>query len=187
MMGARRKDSGAVAGGPQEQSNKVCKRARDGAGIAGCLREDCAQATVEMVVVVPVLIVLALISYNVMMFLSAVARFDRVAPDIVLAHAASPAGECGNGASVAGVVAERLEDAMEPYDVEIEVTCDGQDETGAGAVLSLVGGQRTYRCVMGYVPWPTRLSIAGVSLGAPLMLEHAREVTVDPWRPGVVM
>lgn len=55
-------------------------------------RETRAQATVEMAVVAPVLIVLALIVYNIMMFLSATARFDRVAPDIVLAHAASPAG-----------------------------------------------------------------------------------------------
>ena len=50
------------------------------------------RATVEMAVVAPVLIVLALIVYNIMMFLSATARFDRVAPDIVLAHAVSPVG-----------------------------------------------------------------------------------------------
>ena len=51
------------------------------------LREERAQATVEMAVVTPVLLVLALIVYNVMIFASAVARFDRVVPDIVLAHA----------------------------------------------------------------------------------------------------
>ena len=42
------------------------------------LREERAQATVEMAVVTPVLLVLALIVYNVMTFASAVARFDRV-------------------------------------------------------------------------------------------------------------
>ena len=46
------------------------------------LREERAQATVEMAVVTPVLLVLALIVYNVMIFASAVARFDRVVPDI---------------------------------------------------------------------------------------------------------
>ena len=51
------------------------------------LREERAQATVEMAVVTPVLLVLALIVYNVMIFAGAVARFDRVVPDIVLAHA----------------------------------------------------------------------------------------------------
>ncbi len=54
------------------------------------LREERAQATVEMAVVTPVLLVLALIVYNVMIFASAVARFDRVVPDIVLAHAVAP-------------------------------------------------------------------------------------------------
>lgn len=58
-----------------------------------CLHEECAQATVEMAVVTPVLLVLALIVYNIMVYAGAVARFDRVVPDIVLAHAAAPGGE----------------------------------------------------------------------------------------------
>lgn len=49
--------------------------------------EERAQATVEMAVVVPVLLVLALIVYNIMLFVAATARFDRIAPDIVAAHA----------------------------------------------------------------------------------------------------
>ena len=57
------------------------------------LREERAQATAEMAVVTPVLLVLALIVYNVMTFASAVARFDRVVPDIVLAHAVASEGE----------------------------------------------------------------------------------------------
>lgn len=56
------------------------------------LREERAQATVEMAVVTPVLLVLALIVYNVMIFASAAARFDRVVPDIVLAHAVASEG-----------------------------------------------------------------------------------------------
>ena len=63
------------------------------------LNEERAQATVEMVVAAPVMIVLALIAYNLADFSAAVARFDRVAPDIVMAHAVSPEGEGGAGAS----------------------------------------------------------------------------------------
>ena len=146
--------------------------------------ETRAQATVEMVVVAPVLIVLALIVCNVMMFASATARFDRVAPDVVIAHAVSPAGSGGLG--VAGLVAEQLERAMEGYEVEVEVTCDADDASG-GSMLTLVGAPRTYRCTMRYAPWPSGLSIAGVNLGAPAHLEHVRSVVVDPWRPGVVL
>ena len=62
-------------------------------GVGAVLYEERAQATVEMAVVAPVLLALALIVYNVMVFAGAVARFDRVVPDIVLAHAVAPEGE----------------------------------------------------------------------------------------------
>ena len=74
-----------------------------------CRAEDRAQATVEMAVVAPVMLVLALIVYNVMMFVSATARFDRVAPDVVLAHGLAPAGDATgvlSGASAAAQVGE---------------------------------------------------------------------------------
>ena len=59
-------------------------------------------------------------------------------------------------------------------------------EDGSG-VDGTLGTFRTYTCTMHYEPWPSSLSIAGVSLGAPAVLTHERAVTVDPWRPGVVM
>lgn len=97
--------------------------------------ETRAQATVEMAVVAPVLIVLALIVYNIMMFLSATARFDRVAPDIVLAHAASPAGADDREGSVVGTVAAELSEAMGSYGVEIEVTCAEEESSGVGSIF----------------------------------------------------
>lgn len=66
------------------------------------LREERAQATVEIAVVTPVLLVLALIVYNVMIYASAVARFDRVVPDIVLAHAVAPSGRATKALSMPG-------------------------------------------------------------------------------------
>lgn len=154
-------------------------------------REIRAQATVEMAVVAPVLIVLALIVYNAMLFVSAIARFDRVAPDIVLAHGVSPAsaadGTHGTGGGAEEVVAEQLEAAMEGYNLEIEVKRESGSDQGGETVLSLVGALETYRCTMRYRPWPGGLSVAGVELGAPAFLVHERSVTVDPWRPGVII
>lgn len=151
------------------------------------VREERAQAVVEMAVVAPVMVVLALIVYNVMVFSAATARFDRVAPDVVLAHGVSPEGGEGAGtASAARTVEAQLAAAMEGYDVEVEVRVDEAGE-GGGSVLSLVGSLRTYSCTMRYAPWPSGFSIASVSLGAPVFLTHERAVTVDPWRPGVVL
>lgn len=151
-------------------------------------RESRAQATVEMAVIAPVLIVLALIAYNVMMFVVATARFDRVAPDIVLAHGVAPAGESmgTSGTAAAATVAAQLEHAMEGYDVEIEVAREQEGDERGDSVLSLAGPLATYRCTMRYRPWPGSLSIAGVELGAPAFLVHERPVTIDPWRSGVI-
>lgn len=150
--------------------------------------EERAQATVEMAVVIPVLLVLALIVYNIMLFVAAAARFDRIAPDIVAAHAVSPSGESdGSTDDSVGVIESQIEGAMAGYDVEIEVTCTEGGASSGDDLLTLIGGLRTYRCSMRMRPWPSSLSIAGVDLGAPVALAHHRDVTVDPWRPGVVM
>lgn len=150
--------------------------------------EERAQATVEMAVVVPVLLVLALIVYNIMLFVAATARFDRIAPDIVAAHAVSPSGESdGSTDDRVGVIESQIEGAMAGYDVEIEVTCTEGGASSGDDLLTLIGGLRTYRCSLRMRPWPSSLSIAGVDLGAPVALAHHRDVTVDPWRPGVVM
>lgn len=150
--------------------------------------EERAQATVEMAVVVPVLLVLALIVYNIMLFVAATARFDRIAPDIVAAHAVSPSGESdGSTDDSVGVIESQIEGAMAGYDVEIEVTCTEGGASSGDDLLTLIGGLRTYRCSMRMRPWPSSLSIAGVDLGAPVALAHHRDLTVDPWRPGVVM
>lgn len=150
--------------------------------------EERAQATVEMAVVIPVLLVLALIVYNIMLFVAATARFDRIAPDIVAAHAVSPSGESdGSTDDSVGVIESQIEGAMAGYDVEIEVTCTEGGASSGDDLLTLIGGLRTYRCSMRMRPWPSSLSIAGVNLGAPVALAHHRDVTVDPWRPGVVM
>ena len=154
-------------------------------GIRTRLCEERAQATVEMAVVTPVLLVLALIVYNVMVFADAVARFDRVVPDIVLAHAVAPSGE-GDDSSIdaSATVQAQIQHAMEGYDLQIEVSSEQGATTSDGGLLSLSGTFRTYTCTMRYEPWPSSLSVAGVSLGAPAKLSHERAVTVDPWRPG---
>lgn len=103
--------------------------------------EERAQATVEMAVMAPVLIIVALIVYNLMVFISATARFDRVAPDIVLAHGASPVG--GEGAATAAVAATvktELERAMGTYDIEVEVSV-AEEEDGSPHSTALAGGR----------------------------------------------
>ena len=96
------------------------------------LREERAQATVEMAVVT------ALIVYNVMIFASAVARFDRVVPDIVLAHAVASEGEGDeSSADASATVQTQILNAMEGYDLQIEVSSEQGAEASDGGLLSL--------------------------------------------------
>lgn len=157
---------------------------------AGVASEERAQATVEMAVVTPVLIVLALIVYNVMLFVSATARFDRVVPDVVIAQGVSPVGAEADASAddMSGQIRSALSSAMDGYGVEVEVACAKRDGLlGDSGELSMIGELKTYRCTMKLKPWPASLSIAGVDMGAPAFLKHARDVTIDPWKPGVVM
>ena len=109
-------------------------------------------------------------------------------PDIVLAHAVASEGEGDeSSADASATVQAQILNAMEGYDLQIEVSSEQGAKASDGGLLSLSGTFRTYTCTMHYEPWPTSLSIAGVPLGAPTTLSHERAVTVDPWRPGVVM
>lgn len=149
--------------------------------------EEGAQATVEMAVVVPIVLVLGLIVYNLMVFMAATARFDRVAPDIVLAHGVAPVSDGSAATDGTDAITAQLEQAMGGYDVAVEVQCEWEGGKEDGSLLDLAAPLRTYRCTMHYRPWPSGLSIAGASMGAPAELEHERTVTVDPWKSGVVI
>ena len=105
------------------------------------LGEKRAQATVEMAVVAPVMIILALIVYNLMQFACAVARFDRVAPDIVLAQGVSPQGDATLGKTA--TVESALQEAMSPYTVRVAVASEA-DEASGTELLSLVAAPQRY-------------------------------------------
>ena len=119
-----------------------------------------------------------------MQFACAVARFDRVAPDVVLAQGVSPQGDATLGKTE--TVESALQEAMGPYPVQVVVTNEADDRAGT-ELLSLVAAPQRYHCEMTFEPWPQNIMIAGVALGSPLQLTHERTVVVDPWRPGAVL
>lgn len=130
------------------------------------LREERAQATVEMAVVTPVLLVLALIVYNVMIFASAVARFDRVVPDIVLAHAVASEEGDESSADASATVQTQILNAMEGYDLQIEVSSEQGAEASDGGLLS-------YPVRLGPTPAPCTMSL-GRLLSASLAFRWGR-------------
>lgn len=147
---------------------------------------DEGQMVVEMAVVAPVMIVVAVVVLNLMWFLEAAARFDRVALDEVLALAVSPAGEY---AAQGGEreVENAIRDAMGSLrGVEVDVRTAYAWEVSEGFGFSFAPHLTRYVCTMRYTPWPQGLQVAGIDAGVPFELVHERSIVVDCYRPGVV-
>lgn len=151
------------------------------------LRERSGQMAVELALLVPVIVAVALAVVNLMSFSELCARFDRVAPDAVLAHGASPSG---SPEGLAGVeeVAEAIRRGMgtDACEIEVRVVDASESGSGSGSMLDLAAGTIRYECSMRYRPWPATVSIAGVGYQAPALLSHERPVVVDRYRAGVV-
>ena len=143
---------------------------------------------VELAVMLPVAIVVALVVFNLCRFVEACATFDRVAPDAVISQGVSPAGEQSSLAS-AGQVAACIERALAMRTCEVSVTVSGAADAAPGAGLRFPVSPllTTYTCTLRYRPWPGSFVLAGVTFRPPVALVHERRLVVDRFRPGVVV
>lgn len=134
------------------------------------------QATVEWAAALPVLIIVATIAVNALTFFSECAAFDRLFRGAVRVHATSPA--YGEGSAEACTnIASTLEAAFAKDNLSVSVTV--QD----GGL-----GKETYVGTLSFSPTLFGLglkdSIFGVSLPC---LEHSASLTVDAYKPGVIV
>lgn len=145
------------------------------------------QMTVELAVLVPVIIVVALTLVNLAGFVTACAAFDRIALDAVISQGISPAGELGD-ASAAQAVSSCISQAIgREGTCSVEVRVERVSDASGSADLTLAPLLTRFVCTLVYRPWPRSLSIAGVIYQAPLALRHERTIVVDRYRSGVVM
>ena len=144
------------------------------------------QMTVELAVMTPVVIVIALVVLNLMGYVEACAAFDQAAQDAVIAQGVAPAGS-QNEARATEEVRSLLEDLLGREDrCEVEVRAEAVSGGAEGSfVISPL--LTRYVCTLSYRPWPRLLRLPGVTYEAPLSLRHECELVVDRYRPGVVM
>ena len=131
--------------------------------------------TVEFVVAFPVVVVVAVIAVNAMLFFSECAAFDRVARDAVRVHAASPAYGQGLEQSRASVQAAIEEALDQPYtDVRVAVE---------GASL----GHVTFTATLEFHPTLFGMGMKSQEFGVSLpSLAQSVAFTIDVYKPGVV-
>ena len=145
------------------------------------------QMAVELAVLMPVVIVVALTVYNLARFVSLCATFDRVSVDAVTVVGVSPKGT-QNSVHAVEEVKRSIEHSMGPSSAcEVEVRAEPVGANGGGGILSLGPALTRFTCSLAMRPWPSAFVMAGVRYEAPLVLRHERTLVVDRYRSGVVM
>lgn len=157
------------------------------------------QMTVELAVMVPVVLVVALVVMNLMDYVEACAAFDQASLDAVVAHGVAPSGEQSLTAAVAEVESALAEAVGREGRCSVEVRAESvmEGEPGGGFETDTEPGSDSsfivsplltrFVCTLTYSPWPKTLRLPGITLEAPLALTHERELVVDRYRPGVVV
>ena len=133
-------------------------------------RDERGQMTVELLVVLPVLLVVALIVFNALTFFGLCAEYDRLARNAVRVYAAAPSA---TGADAAAEVGAAIDASLECPTAES--TVEGAAGTAAPA---------TFTCELAY--WPTLFGLGMRSevLGVPLpALHHRIELSTFSYDP----
>lgn len=136
--------------------------------------DDGGQMTVGLAVALPVVLVVALVSYNALAFFSDCARFDRVARNAVRICAVSPA--YGQDVQQRAAAIESLV---------------GEGMASAGLACSVVvsasSGAECYEATLEYKPTLFGMVLKGSVFGVDLFtLKHSVRMSVDSYDPGVI-
>lgn len=138
-------------------------------------QRESGQATVELAVLFPVILIVAAILANALGFLNTCASFDRLTRQLVCAYGASP-GSGQGAAEIASSIEAELEHSFDDPNVAVSVT-----------VTSVDSGLECYCAQLEYSPTlfgaGLRQEVFGVRLPA---LFHESSLVIDRYQPGVL-
>lgn len=134
------------------------------------------QMTVEFLIAFPVMIIVAVISLNAVLFFSECAAFDRLARQAICTYAAAPS--YGGGCSqIIGDVQEDLQLAFDRDYLDVSVSSSG------GAL-----GYVTYTATLNFTPTLVGRNFSGAVFGVSIPpLKHEVSLVVDPYKPGAII
>lgn len=134
------------------------------------------QMTIELCIVLPVAIIIAVIAVNAMTFFSYCAEFDRVTRNAVRVAAASPSANQDKAVTVSSIKSQII-NCVNASNTSCEVSSSVESN-----------GLETYKATLKY--WPTLFgmglkdSVFGVKLPP---LTHSSSLTVDRYTPGEIL
>lgn len=151
-------------------------------GLRRFQEEQVGQATVELAVLIPVIIVVALIVVNALEYASLCARFDRVSYDAVLVHGVSAAGDYSAQSAVQEEISAVMDSALCTFEVQVADVGMSSSE----ALINLSAGSKRFTCTLVFHPLFGSASIAGASFSAVGPLRHERVLVVDCYKAAII-
>jgi hypothetical protein len=147
--------------------------------------------SVELVVCLPVILMILFIAVNLLLYLDACAKFDRIAAEAVRIEASSPGyGGYDSGTRAANVrnTIIKAHGGIDGRHIALSVDARFAASYGGGQpstapTLPMTPFLETYTCEMTYYPLGPKWAF-GASLPG---FRHSRSYTVDPFRPGVFL
>lgn len=132
------------------------------------------QMTVEFMVMLPVLLIVAVIAVNVLLFFSECAAFDRLAREAVRIHACSPTYGQSSERSCSQID-QMIKESFEEEYLESSVSVSGSSS-----------GHLTFTSTLVFHPTLFGMGLRSEVLGIALPhFEHSVAYTIDPYKSGV--
>lgn len=132
--------------------------------------------TVELVVVLPVFLIVAVIAMNALDFFSLCASFDRAAHNAVRLYATSPA--YGQDAAQSNALVEQSLQGRYQQEDNVDIAVQSR---------AVSFGQREFTATARYYPTLFGLKLCDEVFGVSLpCLTHATRFVVDCYKPGVI-
>jgi choline dehydrogenase-like flavoprotein len=139
-------------------------------------RKCAGQMTIEFAVAMPVFIAIALIATNAMLFFSECAAFDRISKDAARVCATSPA------------YGQTIEQSRAQIQNQLEVAFDKPYLASRVSVSEDVWGHCTFTSTLEFSPTLFGLGLKSEVFGVSLPhLEHESAITIDVYKPGVLL
>lgn len=133
------------------------------------------QMTIELAAAIPVMIAVAVISTNAMLFFSECAAFDGVACEAVRVHATSP----GFGQSQGDALYRVSQAVASQFDKPYTTTSVSCERVGLGMVR--------YTARLEFAPTLFGMGFRSEVFGVALpRMSHSVEYVIDPYKPGVI-
>lgn len=139
-------------------------------------RSEKAQMTVELAVALPVLLAVAVIAVNALLFFSECAAFDAAFRDAVRIHAASPA------------YGQDLEQSRAQVATALSESFDRPYTASNVAVEGAADGHVTFASTLEFSPTLFGMGLKSSVFGVELpKIAHTVSFTVDCYKPGVLL